>query len=216
MAAWLNRAARVDEDEIVKASATARGVLTVRMQLDRNGQRVPLKTRQARREIAATRLARCGSARAQGGVPVLAARRLRLRFGHRWAAPLTPPAEGWEKAIEKAKLDQEGKPKLRWHDLRHTAISGLIADGIPLSTIARIAGHANTAITGRVYAHEIERAEQGDRAREAMERRRGNRWANEGQNQRENEAVGEARKVAVLKEIRASQGCLQARRGLDM
>jgi hypothetical protein len=29
-------------------------------------------------------------------------------------------------------------------------------------------------------------------AREAMERRRGNRWAKEGENQRENKAVGEA------------------------
>jgi hypothetical protein len=41
-----------------------------------------------------------------------------------------------------------------------------------IATVAQIAGHANTAVTGRVYAHEIEKAEHGDRAREAMERRR--------------------------------------------
>jgi integrase len=42
---------------------------------------------------------------------------------------------GLEKAIENAKLDNDGKPPLRWHDLRHTYAS-MIGQGWTSSTSA--------------------------------------------------------------------------------
>jgi integrase len=41
----------------------------------------------------------------------------------------------------------------RYHDLRHYAVSQLIAQGANILQIARIAGHADPSITLRVYSH---------------------------------------------------------------
>jgi integrase len=46
-----------------------------------------------------------------------------------------------------------GLPKLRVHDLRHTAATLWHEDGIPLSVISRWLGHASVAVTDRVYVH---------------------------------------------------------------
>jgi len=44
---------------------------------------------------------------------------------------------------------------LRIHDLRHTAGSTMLASGVPLTTVSKILGHANAAITARIYAHAL-------------------------------------------------------------
>lgn len=44
-------------------------------------------------------------------------------------------------------------PRLRVHDLRHTAATLWYEDGIPLSVISRWLGHASVAVTDRVYVH---------------------------------------------------------------
>jgi integrase len=44
-------------------------------------------------------------------------------------------------------------PKLRFHDLRHFAVSQLIAQGANVLQIARVAGHSDPSITLRVYSH---------------------------------------------------------------
>lgn len=56
----------------------------------------------------------------------------------------------WEfyPALKRAKV----KP-FRFHDLRHFAVSQLIAQGANILQIARIAGHADPSITLRVYSH---------------------------------------------------------------
>ena len=41
----------------------------------------------------------------------------------------------------------------RIHDLRHTAASLLIADGVPIPVVSQLLGHADSATTLRVYAH---------------------------------------------------------------
>jgi integrase len=46
-----------------------------------------------------------------------------------------------------------GLPGLRFHDLRHFAVSQLIAQGADVLEVARVAGHADPTITHRVYAH---------------------------------------------------------------
>jgi integrase len=49
-------------------------------------------------------------------------------------------------------------PPCRVHDLRHTAISWWLADGMPLATVRDRAGHWNIGVTSR-YIHSIDAAE---------------------------------------------------------
>ena len=70
-------------------------------------------------------------------------------------------------------LDGAGLPHLRFHDLRHSAISFLAAVGVPLEVAQRIAGHSDARLTANVYRHIL--PEEHDRAAEAMDRRFGNR-----------------------------------------
>lgn len=58
---------------------------------------------------------------------------------------------GWKPALRNAGLD-EG---LHYHDLRHGAISLLLQQGIPVPVVSAYAGHADPAITMKVYAHVI-------------------------------------------------------------
>jgi len=44
-------------------------------------------------------------------------------------------------------------PRLRFHDLRHSCASLLLAQGVPLSTIQEVLGHTSYAFTRDVYAH---------------------------------------------------------------
>ena len=53
----------------------------------------------------------------------------------------------WPRARKEAGLDD-----VRLHDLRHTVASQAVARGVPLSTVARMLGHADPVMTLR-YAH---------------------------------------------------------------
>ena len=48
-----------------------------------------------------------------------------------------------------------GLPPIRFHDLRHTAASILLNQGIPIITVSRRLGHARASITLDVYGHLI-------------------------------------------------------------
>lgn len=66
---------------------------------------------------------------------------------------------GLQRAVERAQLDREGWPSLRFHDLRHTFASHLILDhGLDVVQVSRILGHASTTITLDVYTHLFEDA----------------------------------------------------------
>ncbi|GAA0581177.1 tyrosine-type recombinase/integrase [Halomonas salifodinae] len=54
---------------------------------------------------------------------------------------------GFERAAGKAGLDD-----LRIHDLRHTAASWLVTDGVPLEVVKELLGHSSITMTER-YAH---------------------------------------------------------------
>ncbi len=41
----------------------------------------------------------------------------------------------------------------RFHDLRHTVASMLLGEGVPITVVSQLLGHANSAITLKVYAH---------------------------------------------------------------
>lgn len=50
-------------------------------------------------------------------------------------------------------LEEFGLPRIRFHDLRHTAITMMLRYGVDVRTAADIAGHADPAITLSRYSH---------------------------------------------------------------
>lgn len=50
-------------------------------------------------------------------------------------------------------LDQADVPRIRFHDLRHTAASLMIKQGIPPKTVSERLGHSDVAFTLRTYVH---------------------------------------------------------------
>lgn len=62
--------------------------------------------------------------------------------------------------ILKPAAEAIGKPGLRFHDLRHTHASLLLAAGEPIPNVAARLGHANASTTLRIYAHAIEGTER--------------------------------------------------------
>ncbi len=46
-----------------------------------------------------------------------------------------------------------GLPAIRFHDLRHTAASIMVAGGVPLRTVQEVLGHSTISITADVYTH---------------------------------------------------------------
>jgi integrase len=60
----------------------------------------------------------------------------------------------WQPALRHAKLaGPDGKPLYRFHDLRHTCISRLVAAGADIKLVQAIAGHSNPLITLKRYSH---------------------------------------------------------------
>ena len=91
---------------------------------------------------------------------VLAARKLRSReynrpedfvFGSTVGTPMEPGnfvRREFKTALVRAKL-----PSFRWHDLRHYAVSSLIAEGADIKLLQAIAGHASATETLDTYGH---------------------------------------------------------------
>jgi len=50
-------------------------------------------------------------------------------------------------------LGEAGIPKIRFHDLRHTAASLMLNNGVPPIVVSRILGHAKPSITLDLYGH---------------------------------------------------------------
>lgn len=55
--------------------------------------------------------------------------------------------------VMKRLIDVSGVPKIRFHDIRHTHASILIAEGVDLVKVANRLGHSNPKITLEYYAH---------------------------------------------------------------
>ena len=49
-----------------------------------------------------------------------------------------------------------GLPKMRIHDLRHSAVAILIAQGVNIKAISELLGHSSVAFTLQVYGHLLE------------------------------------------------------------
>jgi integrase len=50
-------------------------------------------------------------------------------------------------------VKQAGLPDMRFHDLRHTCATFLIAEGIHPRVVMEILGHANIVTTMNIYGH---------------------------------------------------------------
>jgi integrase len=139
-------------------------VLRVRKAMSRDGQRTQPKTPQAIRDV------------------VLMAALLRVLREHRLASRYSADTDlvfcssagtplnhrnvsrrGLELAVRTAGLERTDLPKLRFHDLRHTFASLLIAHGANVVYVSRQLGHASPDITLRVYAHIFDAAEHAQR-----------------------------------------------------
>ena len=44
-------------------------------------------------------------------------------------------------------------PAIRFHDLRHTHTSHLLAAGVPVNVVSQRLGHSNPAFTLHIYGH---------------------------------------------------------------
>ena len=61
--------------------------------------------------------------------------------------------DNFAKRSFKRALARAGLPDMRFHDLRHTAATLLLSRGVHPKVVSEMLGHADIAITLRVYAH---------------------------------------------------------------
>ncbi len=57
------------------------------------------------------------------------------------------------------KIHSDKLPYITLHSLRHTNATLQIALGVPITTVSKRLGHANTSVTGSIYAHAIKSAD---------------------------------------------------------
>jgi integrase len=50
-------------------------------------------------------------------------------------------------------LQNAGLPPMHFHDLRHSAATILLAQGVNVKVVSELLGHSDIAITLRVYGH---------------------------------------------------------------
>jgi integrase len=53
----------------------------------------------------------------------------------------------------KALLKRAGLPDIRFHDLRHSAASLMLAQGVPLRVVMEVLGHSSISLTADTYSH---------------------------------------------------------------
>jgi integrase len=144
---------------------TRGAMLRVRHQMGRDGKRRPLKTAAARRDVIliaqlANELRKLRLASPfSGEVDLVFCSAAGRTIGHR---NLT--ARGLEKAAKRAALKD-----VTFHVLRHTFASILIAKGHDPVFVSRQLGHANAAITLKVYAHLFDAERHAAEARQGLE-----------------------------------------------
>jgi integrase len=140
-------------------------LIHVRTALDRKRRDVPPKTERAVRDVIL--------------MPALAQALLRHKtetrfnrpddsvFTTRTGTPHHAPHIGLR--VLKPALDKAGLQPVRWHDLRHTFASLLIAGGANITFVSRQLGHTSSQVTLNVYAHLLDREEHAQRTRAMLE-----------------------------------------------
>jgi integrase len=147
------------------------GAVMVRAQLQRRDgalQRVPLKTEESRRTLALPAVALAALRRQR-----TRQKEARLLAGSRWqetgyvfTSTIGTPIDArnlireYHDALQRAEL-----PSARFHDLRHSAASILLAMGASLHEVKEALGHSRIATTSDVYAHLLDSVRQETAAR---------------------------------------------------
>ena len=93
-----------------------------------------------------------------------------LVFTNPWGRPL---AAGYVLQLFRRALAEAELPQMRFHELRHSAASLLIAQGVPLKVVSDLLGHSSIALTANTYGHVLEASRR--EAAEAMDRALGRR-----------------------------------------
>jgi integrase len=149
------------------------GVIRVRQALDRHGQLGPTKTDEAVRDIAIMpALAQLLRSHREAAFARGYAKPTDFVFCTRTGKPhnyRNVSKRGLDAAVARAGLDADGRPKPRWHDLRHAYASILISHGHDIAFVSRQLGHSRPTVTLDVYAHLFDPHEQARRSRDAME-----------------------------------------------
>lgn len=91
---------------------------------------------------------------------------LDLVFPNRFGGLMVP--DNLAKRSFKRHLLEAGLPEIRFHDLRHTAATLLLSQGVHPKVVSETLGHADISITLRVYAHVTPNMQQA--AADAMDR----------------------------------------------
>ncbi|MBI2320580.1 MAG: site-specific integrase [Chloroflexi bacterium] len=136
--------------------------LSVRYALQRIGGKLQLvepKTAKSRRTLALPAFA----------VTALRAHKVRqleerVRLGAHWrdtgfifTSSVGTPLEARNVVRQsRAHLQRAGLPRRRFHDLRHSAATLLLAQGEELRNIMELLGHSQSSITGNLYAHVLD------------------------------------------------------------
>ncbi len=92
-------------------------------------------------------------------------------FGTKNGKPLTQrnTTRALRRAGDAVGLNPEGAQPASWHDLRHTAISRMIAAGLDVVEVQRQAGHSKPSITLDIYSHQFQQAKRSDDIRAKLE-----------------------------------------------
>jgi integrase len=141
------------------------GVIHARFQLSREGERVPLKTKAAKRDIIL--IDTLGK--------LLRRRRLAETFStdtdfiFQCSVPGRPmPYKGMLGSFHKARHGA-GLDDVTFHALRHTFASILIAQGHDVQFVSRQLGHSKTSTTWDIYVHLFEAQRHAQDARDRLE-----------------------------------------------
>jgi len=59
-----------------------------------------------------------------------------------------------------AALHRAGLPRMRFHDLRHTSATFLLAGGFTLEDVKGLLGHSSIVLTSDTYGHVLERRQR--------------------------------------------------------
>ena len=73
-----------------------------------------------------------------------------LVFGGPFGGPVDP---SWQRTVFKVVLERIGLPVIRFHDLRHTAATLLLTQGVHPKVVSEMLGHATITLTLDTYSH---------------------------------------------------------------
>jgi integrase len=125
----------------------ASGQIRVQNQM-RQGELAELKTEQSRRVVALPWIARQALLEHRKSRPVPMSDYV---FTSRRGKPIL--ANYVRRHFKSLLTQAELSPSTRFHDLRHTAVSFMLNEGIQLHEVSRIVGHSGVQVTANVYGH---------------------------------------------------------------